>query len=76
MSTSGAQLRFYPNGPVLILGDFEMIGRDGATMQRTRATIALCRCGLSAITPYCDGSHKRSRFCDEPAGVAEADGSS
>lgn len=66
-----AQLRFYPDGPLLVRGDFEMIGRDGNPLPRTRATVALCRCGLSSIKPYCDGSHKLSRFSDvRPADAA------
>lgn len=71
-SDSPAQLRFYPDGPLLVRGDFEMIGRDGNPLPRTRATVALCRCGRSSIKPYCDGSHKLSRFSDVPPADAEA----
>lgn len=71
-SDSPAQLRFYPDGPLLVRGDFEMIGRDGNPLPRTRATVALCRCGLSSIKPYCDGSHKLSRFSDVRPADAEA----
>jgi CDGSH-type Zn-finger protein len=27
-----------------------------------RRTVALCRCGRSAIKPFCDGTHKVVRF--------------
>lgn len=55
-----------PNGPLLIRGDFELVGADGAELPRTRRTVALCRCGASAIKPYCDGSHKLIGFKSEP----------
>jgi CDGSH-type Zn-finger protein len=28
--------------------------------------VALCRCGASAIKPYCDGTHKMIKFRTEP----------
>jgi CDGSH-type Zn-finger protein len=27
-----------------------------------RKTVALCRCGVSAIKPFCDGTHKLVKF--------------
>lgn len=73
---TATQLRFYPDGPLLVRGDFEMLGRDGNPLPRTRATVALCRCGMSSIKPYCDGSHKLSRFTDVRPAAAEAPRSS
>ena len=35
---------------------------DGETIEVTRPTVALCRCGLSTIKPFCDGTHKASGF--------------
>jgi CDGSH-type Zn-finger protein len=32
---------------------------------RQRKTVALCRCGASAIKPYCDGTHKFIKFRTE-----------
>lgn len=55
-----------PNGPLLIRGDFELVGADGEELPRTRRTVALCRCGASAVKPYCDGSHKLTGFRSEP----------
>ncbi|MUK00865.1 CDGSH iron-sulfur domain-containing protein [Vibrio cholerae] len=54
------------DGPLLIRGDFELLGSDGQELPRTRRTVALCRCGASAIKPYCDGSHKLTGFRSEP----------
>lgn len=55
-----------PNGPLLIRGDFELVGADGNELPRTRRTVALCRCGASVLKPYCDGSHKLTGFKSEP----------
>ena len=51
-----------PNGPLLVRGDFEVVTAAGDPLPRRRRTVALCRCGFSAIKPYCDGSHKAAGF--------------
>ncbi|WP_442860407.1 CDGSH iron-sulfur domain-containing protein [Arthrobacter sp. zg-Y769] len=51
-----------PNGPLLVRGDFEIVTPDGVPVPRDRETVALCRCGGSAIKPYCDGTHKLMKF--------------
>lgn len=51
-----------PRGPLLVRGDFEILNAAGQPVPRTRGTVALCRCGASAIKPYCDGSHKLNDF--------------
>lgn len=51
-----------PNGPLLVRGDFEVLDAAGQALPRRRQTVALCRCGFSAIKPYCDGSHKAAGF--------------
>ncbi len=52
----------YPDGPLLVRGDVDILGPDGTPLPRRRRTIALCRCGLSALKPFCDGSHKAAGF--------------
>jgi Iron-binding zinc finger CDGSH type len=52
----------YPDGPLLVRGDVDIVGPDGTILPRRRRTIALCRCGLSALKPFCDGSHKAAGF--------------
>jgi CDGSH-type Zn-finger protein len=47
---------------LIVRGSFRLLDQDGAEIDPGRATIALCRCGRSAIKPFCDGSHKRSGF--------------
>ena len=53
-----AQITIYPDGPMLLRGDVEVVGADGEPLPRRRRTIALCRCGSSALMPLCDGTHK------------------
>ena len=57
----GAEIVVCPQGPLLVRGDFEIVDADGNTIERRR-TVALCRCGGSAIKPYCDGTHKANGF--------------
>jgi uncharacterized Fe-S cluster protein YjdI/CDGSH-type Zn-finger protein len=45
-----------PNGPLILQGDIELLDADGETLLRD-TRVALCRCGLSANKPLCDGSH-------------------
>lgn len=47
----------YPDGPLVLRGDFEVRQADG-DMVPTGRIVALCRCGRSALKPLCDGSHK------------------
>jgi hypothetical protein len=54
---SVTRIRFYPDGPILVRGDFELLDEDGDPMPAARRTIALCRCGRTAIPPFCDGTH-------------------
>jgi CDGSH-type Zn-finger protein len=70
----------YPDGPLILRGDFELCTVDGTPIEHHGSAVALCRCGRSAAKPFCDGSHKisgpdRSRWrrtpaADEPAASA------
>jgi CDGSH-type Zn-finger protein len=53
----------YPDGPLIVRGDVEIRDLDGAVVASGR-TVALCRCGRSALKPLCDGSHKIARVAD------------
>jgi CDGSH-type Zn-finger protein len=59
---AGATITPYRDGPLIVRGDFRLVDQDGGDIDPGRATVALCRCGRSAIKPFCDGSHKRSGF--------------
>ena len=45
------------NGPLLVQGSIELIDGEGKAYE-TKDTIYLCRCGISANKPFCDGAHK------------------
>lgn len=57
-----ASIEACPNGPLLLRGDFELLDSDGDAIEPGRRTVALCRCGMSAIKPFCDGTHKATGF--------------
>lgn len=51
-----------PNGPLLVRGPVEIIDPLTGESTQVRRTVALCRCGVSSIKPYCDGTHKIVEF--------------
>jgi CDGSH-type Zn-finger protein len=54
---SRTEIRPYPDGPILVRGDFQLLDENGDPIPADRNTIALCRCGRTAIPPFCDGTH-------------------
>ena len=51
------------NGPLSVRGPFILVDQDGNEYDVAgRKRVALCRCGLSADKPFCDGSHSRLGF--------------
>ncbi|MBE0011311.1 CDGSH iron-sulfur domain-containing protein [Arthrobacter sp. AET 35A] len=65
-SNSRQTIVAFPDGPLLVRGEFDIVDPDGNRLRRTRKTVALCRCGASMLKPYCDGSHKMINFKTEP----------
>jgi CDGSH-type Zn-finger protein len=57
-----------PDGPLLVRGTVELVTPDGLPIPQHRRVIALCRCGKSGITPFCDGTHKLIGFRTGPEG--------
>jgi CDGSH-type Zn-finger protein len=57
-----ASITPYPNGPLIVRGEVSLVTSDGLPIEQRRRTVALCRCGLSAIKPFCDGTHKPAGF--------------
>jgi CDGSH-type Zn-finger protein len=56
-SRSEATITVYRAGPLLVRGPVRLVDEDGDEILLRRATVALCRCGLSKIRPLCDGTH-------------------
>ena len=54
-----------PNGPLLVRGVFEILTPQGNVIPPRRKTVALCRCGMSMLKPFCDGSHRAINFTTE-----------
>ncbi len=48
------------DGPLLVVGEVEVIREDGTVEVLPRAT--LCRCGQSKVKPFCDNSHLDAGF--------------
>ncbi|MGC5170287.1 CDGSH iron-sulfur domain-containing protein [Micromonospora sp. DT81.3] len=61
-SEPGPTITPYPNGPLIVRGHVTLIDEHGDPVERRRRTMALCRCGVSAIKPWCDGTHKAIGF--------------
>lgn len=57
-----ARITPYEDGPLVIRGPFEITDQDGNIIPARRKTVALCRCGRSRIKPFCDGTHKATKF--------------
>ncbi len=47
-----------PDGPMLLRGDHVVVDDDGREHRTYRPVSAVCRCGHTATSPWCDGTHK------------------
>jgi CDGSH-type Zn-finger protein/truncated hemoglobin YjbI len=66
------RIRMQGNGPYVATNATSLVDWLGQELV-VPPTIALCRCGGSAIRPFCDGSHDRNGFDDrkDPKRVAD-----
>ncbi|HET9424206.1 MAG TPA: CDGSH iron-sulfur domain-containing protein [Gemmatimonadaceae bacterium] len=48
----------------LTTGDVELVDHEGNPIEfnRDKPVLALCRCGMSAKKPFCDGAHKECQI--------------
>lgn len=69
--TEATLLTLRNNGPIIIEGNFRIMMADGTEVMVEGNRTALCRCGLSANKPFCDGAHARNQWkADNPAPAA------
>jgi CDGSH-type Zn-finger protein len=63
MSESSEEVTITPrdNGPYFVLGPVKLVDLEGRAIAY-EGRLALCRCGLSATKPICDGTHRTSGF--------------
>ncbi len=52
-----------PDGPLYCAGDIVLIAANEQILTKA-FRLALCRCGKSANSPFCDGSHEKHQFHD------------
>jgi CDGSH-type Zn-finger protein len=43
---------------MLLRGDHVVLDKEGVEHRTTRPVSAVCRCGHTATSPWCDGTHK------------------
>ena len=49
------------NGSIKVVGDVEILDPEGNQYGLDgRTTLSICRCGLSANKPFCDGAHRNN----------------
>jgi CDGSH-type Zn-finger protein len=58
------RIRVRDDGPLILEGECEIVDAQGNPfpLPTNKPTVALCRCGQSAIKPFCDGAHKACGF--------------
>lgn len=73
MTESHCTMTPYPDGPLIVRGALDLRTIGGEPIRVTRRTVALCRCGLSTIKPFCDGTHKISGFRTDDTDADDTD---
>jgi len=50
-------VKIMDDGPLIISGGF-YLERENGIKTKFNGTVSVCRCGLTKIPPFCDGSHR------------------
>ncbi|MGA1344805.1 MAG: CDGSH iron-sulfur domain-containing protein [Ilumatobacteraceae bacterium] len=61
MSNEPVRITPTENGPLLVEGAVTVCNPDGSVI-REGEKVFLCRCGLSARKPFCDGTHSKESW--------------
>jgi CDGSH-type Zn-finger protein len=56
--SADCRVELCPGGPALVRGADVVIDADGEAHETTRPVVAVCLCGRSQRSPWCDGTHK------------------
>ncbi len=56
------RIKAYENGPYVIAANARYRDSNGESQNSGGAAVALCRCGHTAKSPFCDGAHKAVGF--------------
>jgi len=62
-SRKPVKVQIMKDGPIVVEGNFKVIGPEGNELRTMRMT-SFCRCGGSRSMPYCDGSHRKIGFSE------------
>lgn len=65
-SSPHPSIELCPGGPMLVRGDATIRTEDGTVHRTHRPVSAVCRCGKSALAPWCDGTHQLLAARDRP----------
>lgn len=57
-SQDSTTIRIRENGPLVVTGPIALTDHEGTPIACEGDNVALCRCGLSAKKPFCDGTHR------------------
>ncbi len=60
--TEHTKITALDNGPYLGKVPVLLLDAEGNEFRAERATVALCRCGISTNKPFCDSTHSKLGF--------------
>ena len=63
---SDVTIQVKENGPFLVKGSVDIVDSEGNAFDTDKPAIALCRCGASGDSPFCDGTHRKIGFESAP----------
>lgn len=71
--TRDVRVRVCPDGPLLVRGADEVFDEQGEAHPVTRPVVAVCVCGRTSRSPWCDGTHQALQATRQGRDVAGGD---